>query len=220
MDIEGFSDSTAYLLIDEKGVESFSDLYRLTKQDLATLEGFKDKKIANLLGAIEKSKHVPLDAFIYAIGVEGVGRVAAKDLASRFKTLENLKKATTEDLVALENVGEITANAITAYFADEENLKELAALEEVGVTPEEKAETQTDGVFSGESVVLTGTLTNYKRSAAQKLIEARGRVCQSSVTAKTTLVLAGAEAGSKLAKAQKLGIKIIDEATFKAMLEE
>ena len=219
MDIEGFSDSTAYLLIDEKGVKNFSDLYNLTKEDLADLEGFKDKKITNLLGAIEKSKRVPLDAFIYAIGVEGVGRVAAKDLASRFKTLENLKKATAEELVALENVGEITANAITAYFADEDNLKELTALENVGVTPEAKAETQEGGVFSGESVVLTGTLTNYKRSEAQKLIEARGGVCQSSVTAKTTLVLAGEDAGSKLEKAKKLGIRIIDEATFEEMLK-
>ena len=119
----------------------------------------------------------------------------------------------------MENIGDITAAAIEAYFRDESNLLELAALAEVGVAPtwsDEKAE----GIFSGESVVLTGTLTNFKRSEAQKLIEARGGVCQSSVTAKTTLVLAGEEAGSKLAKAQRLGIKIIDEATFKQMLEE
>lgn len=219
MDIEGFSDSTAYLLIDEKGVKSFSDLYRLTKDDLAELDGFKEKKINNLLGAIEKSKRVPLDAFVYAIGIEGVGKVAAKDLASRFKTLEGLEKATTEELIALENVGEITANAITAYFADEDNLRELAALKAAGVMPVEKEEAQTEGAFSGESVVLTGTLTNYKRSEAQKLIEARGGVCQSSVTAKTTLVVAGEEAGSKLDKAKKLGIRVIDEAIFAEMLK-
>ena len=160
-----------------------------------------------------------MDAFIYAIGIEGVGRVAAKDLAIRFKNVENLQKSTVEELITLENVGEITANAITAFFADEDNVAELAALQAVGITPvwsEEKKE----GIFTGESVVLTGTLSGYKRSEAQKLIEENGGVCQSSVTAKTTLVLAGEEAGSKLEKAQKLGIKIIDEATFKQMLEE
>jgi DNA ligase (NAD+) len=123
-----------------------------------------------------------------------------------------------EELIEMENVGEITARAIVEYFQDENNVAELDALFSAGVTPtwtDEKKE----GIFTGESVVLTGTLTNYKRSEAQKLIEARGGVCQSSVTAKTTLVLAGEEAGSKLEKAQKLGIKIIDEATFKQMLE-
>ena len=219
MNIDGFSESTAQQLVERKGVTKYSDLYRLTAEDLADLEGFKDKKINNLLTAIEKSKTPTLDAFIYAIGVEGVGRVAAKDLAAKFKSMDNLQKATVEELVSMENIGEITANAIVAYFTDEDNLIELAALVEVGVAPtwsEEKRE----GIFSGQSVVLTGTLSGYKRSEAQKLIEERGGVCQSSVTAKTTLVIAGEEAGSKLDKAKKLGIKVIDENEFKAMLEE
>ena len=218
MNIDGFSESTAQVLIERKNVTKFSDLYRLTADDLAELDGFKDKKITNLLTAIEKSKTPTMDAFIYAIGIGGVGRVAAKDLAARFKTMDNLKGATLDDLLALENVGEITAKAILDYFQDENNLAELTALVEVGVTPvwsDEKKE----GIFSGQSVVLTGTLSSFKRSEAQKLIEERGGVCQSSVTAKTTLVLAGEEAGSKLAKAQKLGIKIIDENEFKAMIE-
>lgn len=217
MDIDGFSESTAELLFDKKGVKNFSDLYALTQKDLADLEGFKDKKIANLLTAIEKSKTPTLDAFIFAIGVEGVGRVAAKDLATAFKSVENLQKATLEELVCLENIGEITANDILAYFNDQDNLLEIENLKNAGVTPifnEEKKE----GVFSGESVVLTGSLQNYKRSQAQKLIEERGGVCQSSVTAKTTLVVAGEEAGSKLDKAKKLGIKVIDEETFAQML--
>ena len=123
------------------------------------------------------------------------------------------------ELIEMENIGEITANAIEAYFRDESNLLELASLTEVGVAPTWSDE-KTEGVFSGQSVVLTGTLASFKRSEAQKLIEARGGVCQSSVTAKTTLVLAGEEAGSKLAKAQKLGIKIITEEEFKQMLED
>jgi len=219
MNIDGFSESTAQQLVEKGYVKNFSDLYALTVENLAGLDGFKDKKIANLLTAIEKSKTPTMDAFIYAIGVEGIGRVAAKDLAARFKNIENLRAATVEELQTLENIGEITAQAIVEYFHDNRNLEELAALQRAGVAPTWSDEKK-EGIFSGESVVLTGTLTEYKRSEAQKLIEERGGVCQSSVTAKTTLVLAGAEAGSKLAKAQKLGIKIIDEATFKAMLEE
>ena len=219
MNIDGFSESTAEQLVKTGKVAKPSDLYRLTETDLAQLEGFKDKKIGNLLTAIEKSKTTTLDAFIYAIGVEGVGRVAAKDLAAKFKSMQNLQNATAAELIEMENIGEITANAIEAYFRDESNLLELAALSEAGVAPTWSDE-KTEGIFSGQSVVLTGTLASFKRSEAQKLIEARGGVCQSSVTAKTTLVLAGEEAGSKLAKAQKLGIKIITEEEFKQMLEE
>ncbi len=217
MNIDGFSENTALQLVNEGLLKKFSDLYKLTADDLSKLEGFKDKKTDNLLTAIEKSKTPTMDAFIYAIGIEGVGRVAGKDLAARFKNMEALKQATLDDLIALDNVGEITATAILEYFKDEENLSELNALTEAGVIPTWSDEKK-EGVFSGESVVLTGTISAFKRSQAQKLIEERGGVCQSSVTAKTTLVIAGEEAGSKLAKAQKLGIKIIDEATFKSML--
>ena len=217
MNIDGFSESTADTLFDKKGVINFSDLYRLTAEDFQDLEGFKDKKINNLLTAIEKSKTPSLDAFIFAIGVEGVGRVAAKDLATKFASMENLKKATFEELIEMENIGEITARDILAYFSAEENLIELDNLEKAGVKPVWSSEKK-EGIFSGESVVLTGTLVSYKRSEAQKQIEERGGVCQSSVTAKTTLVIAGEEAGSKLEKAKKLGIKVIDEATFSKML--
>ena len=219
MDIEGLSESTALILAEKKGVKNFSDLYRLTAEDFADLEGFKEKKIGNLLTAIEKSKTPSLDRFIFAIGIGGVGRVAAKDLASRFSSLENLKKATAEELISLENVGEITAKLIVDFFQDERNEQELKALEEAGVAPV-WSERKKEGVFSGEFVVLTGTLSGYKRSEAQKLIEERGGVCQSSVTAKTTLLLAGEDAGSKRAKAEKLGVKIIDEAEFNRLLQE
>lgn len=218
MDIEGFSESTACLLIDKKGVRNFSDLYRLTAESLSDLDGFGAKKTANLLSAIEKSKRVTLDAFIYAIGIDGIGRVAAKDLAKRFGSMEALKNASAEELVALENIGEITAKNIAEYFRDPANLSELEALFSLGVAPETADESPKEGIFSGQSVVLTGTLSAYKRSEAQKLIESLGGVCQSSVTAKTTLVIAGEEAGSKLDKAKKLGVRVIGEAEFAAML--
>ncbi len=219
MDIDGFSEKTAEFLYDNRNLRSLSDLYRLTADDLAGLEGFKDKKISNLLTAIEKSKNIPLDRFIFAIGIDGVGKVAAKDLAVCFGSFENLTKATYEELLTMENVGGITANGILEYLKDENNLNEINALFEAGVTPF-VAVKNTVGVFSGESVVLTGSLENYKRSQAQKLIEERGGVCQSAVTAKTTLVVAGEAAGSKLDKAKKLGIKVIDEAEFTKLLQK
>lgn len=219
MNIDGFSESTAELLVKKNKVHTFSDLYKLTAEDLAELDGFKDKKIGNLLKEIAGSKTPTLDRFLFAIGVEGIGRVAAKDLASRFKDLDGVKNATLQDLVALDNVGEITANNIVEFFNDQDNRNELAALQEAGVTPT-WSDVKTEGVFSGKLVVLTGTLTRYKRSEAQKLIESKGGVCQSSVTSKTNLVIAGADAGSKLEKAKKLGVPVIDEAAFSAMLEE
>lgn len=218
MDIEGFSENTALLLIDKKGVKNFSDLYRLKAEDLSDLEGFGEKKIANLLSAVERSKGAPLDAFIYAIGIDGIGRVAARDLAKRFKSVEALKAATEEELVSLENIGEVTARSVREYFRDEGNLAELDALASLGVRPRAAEDAPAQGAFAGQSVVLTGTLSAYKRSEAQKLIEAAGGVCQSAVSAKTTLVVAGEAAGGKLDKAKKLGIRVIGEEEFSAML--
>ncbi|MGN1234976.1 MAG: NAD-dependent DNA ligase LigA, partial [Christensenellaceae bacterium] len=217
MDIEGFSEMTATQLYDEKGVRNFSDLYALTAEDLACLEGFKKKKIENLLSAIEKSKQIPLDRFLFAIGIDGIGKVASKDLAYAFSSVEGVAKATAEELVAMENIGGITANNIVAFFADERNRAEIERLFSRGVTPVFRKQT-TEGAFSGEAVVLTGTLSSYKRSEAQRLIEERGGVCQSSVTKATTLVVAGEAAGSKLDKAKKLGVRIIDEEEFAKML--
>lgn len=216
MDIEGFSEKTAEQLHDEFGLVNASQLYGLTKEKLLSLDGFKNKKAENLLSAIEKSKAVTLDKFIYALGIEGVGKVAAADLAKAFGDMQTLRAATKESLLALDNIGDVTADTIVNWFADGENIAELERL--LGVISPQAKKAAAGGVFSGQFVVLTGTLPTYKRSQAQELIEESGGVCQSSVTSKTTLVLAGEEAGSKLEKAKKLGVKIIDEAEFKAML--
>lgn len=217
MDIEGLSEATAGQLYDTLGVTRCSQLYSLNAEQLGRLEGFKDKKIKNLLSAIEKSKSVSEEAFVFALGIDGVGKVAARDLSKIYPTVEELSGAVREDLIGLENVGEITADAIVSWFADRGNADEVAALLAAGVSPQ-AAQKKADGVFSGQLVVLTGTLENFRRSEAQRLIEERGGECQNSVTAKTTLVVAGAAAGSKFDKAQRLGIKIIDEAEFKNML--
>ena len=217
MDIDGFSEATATQLYDVLGVTRPSQLYSLTAEDIAKLEGFKAKKIKNLLAAIEGSRKVTFDRFIFAIGIDGVGKVASKALAERFENIDALKVATVEELVEMDDIGEITARAIKGWLEDEYNLKELSALlEQIEVQPLEKR--VTSGIFGGQSVVLTGTLSEYTRSQAQKIIEENGGVCQSAVTSKTTLVIAGEAAGSKLAKAQKLGVKVIDEQQFKEML--
>jgi len=218
MDIDGFSEMTAGQLYDTLDITQCSSLYTLTPSDLEKLDGFKDKKISNLLSAIESSRNVPFERFLFALGIDGVGKVAARDLSREYKSVEKLKSATREELLGLENIGEITADAIVGWFADADNLDELEKLL-LYITPQQPAIGQErEGIFKGESVVLTGTLTGYKRSDAQKLIEENGGECQSSVTSKTTLVIAGEAAGSKLDKAKKLNIKIIDEAQFVEML--
>ena len=212
MDVEGLSEQTLQLLFEKRNVRNFSDLYALTKESFEGLEGFREKKIGNLLSAIEKSKHIPLDRFLYALGIDGIGRVAARDLAA-YGSVEEVAARTKEELLQLENVGEVTANAIVSYFQNEENRAELARLKAAGVTPYVERRV-TEGAFAGESVVLTGTLSSMGRSEAQKRIEALGGTCQSSVTSKTTLVIAGEKAGSKLDKAKKLNIPVISEEEF------
>ncbi len=217
-DVEGMSEATLTLLHERRGVSNFSDLYALTKESFAELEGFKEKKIENLLSAIDASRHIPLDRFLYAIGIDGIGRVAARDLAA-FGSVEAVAALTAEQLVALENVGDVTANSVLRYFADEENKAELARLKAAGVVPFVEKRV-TEGAFAGENVVLTGGLASMTRSEAQQKIEALGGTAQSSVTRKTTLVIAGTDAGSKLEKARALGIRILDEQEFLAMLGE
>ena len=217
-DIEGMSEATIQLLYDKRGLRKFSDFYALTKESFEGLEGFKEKRIGNLLSAIEKSKNITLERLLYALGIGQMGRVAARDLAS-FGTVEAVAALTYEELVALENVGDVTARGILAYFADEENRRELERLKEAGVEVKEVRRV-TEGAFAGQVVVLTGSLSSFSRTEAQKRIEALGGVAASSVTGATTLVIAGEKAGSKFDKAKKLGIPVIGEEEFLKMLEE
>lgn len=219
MDIEGLSEATAAQLNEKLGITKCSQLYTLTEEDLSSLEGFKDKKIANLLAAIDQSRNAPLEKFIFALGIDGVGKVAARDLAKRFGSAEELQNADKDSLISLENIGAITADGIIEWFADENNKRELSDLLRF-VRPIANQNVVRSGIFTGESVVLTGTLQSFKRSEAQKIIEDLGGQCLSSVTSKTTLVIAGDAAGSKLEKAQKLGIKIIDEEQFKTLIAD
>lgn len=216
MDIDGFSEKTAELLYNETHVEDAVDLMNLNATDLFGLEGFGDKKIGNLLGAIEKSKHTTLDRFIFALGIDGIGKKTAKDLVKRFRTLETLQNASLADLGAVDGIGEILANNVFEFFRDSNNVDFVGRLLKSGITFEEAE--QKSGVFSGMKVVLTGSLPTYKRGEATKLIEDNGGEVAASVSKTVNLVLAGEDAGSKLEKAQKLNIKIIDEQQFKQML--
>ena len=155
MDVEGMSEATLTLLMEKRGVKNFSDLYGLDKESFAGMEGFRDKKADNLLNAIQKSKRIPLDRFLYALGISGVGRVAARDLAA-FGSVERISNLTEEELVAVEDVGEITARGIAEFFRDGENQAEISRLFKAGVTPftEEK---KRGGVFAGETVGETST---------------------------------------------------------------
>lgn len=220
MDIEGFRDSTAKLLYDTKLVKDVADLYSLKEDDLLKLPLFKEKKARNLLDAIEKSKDVELSNFIYSLSILNVGIKTAKDLAKYFRTLDDLKNATEEDLAKIRDIGDVVAHSICEYFSNEKNLSLIDRLLKAGVKIKNSSQAgNNSGIFEGKTFVLTGTLESYTRAEATALIEKNGGQTSSSVSKNTDYVLAGKEAGSKLSKAQSLGIKVIDEQTFKNLLK-
>ena len=216
MDIEGLSDKTLELLYSEGKIRDFADLYSLSADDLTDLEGFKDKKIANILAAIAASKHTELKRFLFAIGIPGIGKKAAAQLADAFGTLEAARAAKEEELLALDDFGDVMAKNVIAFWNDPLRAAEVDRLIAAGITFEQKE--RTEGAFSGKKVVLTGSLARFTRSEAKKLIEERGGEVADGVSAKVNLVIAGEAAGSKLEKAKKLGIEIIDEQNFVEML--
>lgn len=216
MDIDGFSEKTAEQFYNEIGLKDAVGLMRLTSFDLYGLEGFADKKIANLLNAVEASKKTTLDRFVFALGIDGIGKKTAKDLVKKFGNLDNLKNASIEELNAVDGIGGILAANVYDYFHNEDNLQYIANLIDCGIAFKETE--KKSGVFSGMKVVLTGSLPTYKRGEATKLIENNGGEVASAVSKSVNLVVAGEDAGSKLEKAEKLGIRIIDENEFKSML--
>ncbi len=219
MDIDTFSEKTAELLYDQLGLRDCADLYSLTVNDLLPLEGFQKKRAENLIKAIDKSRNCALDAFLFALGIPNVGRKTAKDLAMRFASLEAVKAASLEDLTSIPDVGDIVAASIVEFFAFHENLAMVQRLLDAGVMPVHESDRLSD-VLLGKTVVVTGTLPTLSRDEAEKLIAQHGGKAAGSVSKKTSFVLAGEKAGSKLDKAQTLGIPVLDEATFLAMLTQ
>ena len=220
MDIETFSTRTAGLFYDELGVRSAADLYHLDREKLVALKGFGEKKAEKLFAELEKSKDCELDAFLFAIGIPNIGKKTAYDLMAHFGTLEALMGASEQELVDVEDVGGIVAASITEYFADEENRRFVNRLLEAGVRPQMHAQQDAGTLFEGMTFVLTGTLPTLSRAQAQEMIRKNGGKATGSVSKKTSIVLAGESAGSKLDKARELGVRIIDESHFLQMIEQ
>ncbi|MBQ1702889.1 MAG: NAD-dependent DNA ligase LigA, partial [Oscillospiraceae bacterium] len=207
------------LLIDNGLIRSAGDLYYLNAQDLAALPGLGKKSAENLIAAIEKSKDNDLSRLLCALGIPQVGQSAARALARAFGSLEKIKEANIFDLSAVNDIGAVTAEYIVEWFTSPQSEHLLSLLEKAGVNTESKEE-PAGTKLSGKTFVLTGTLPTLKREEAKALIEKAGGKVAGSVSAKTSVVLAGEAAGSKLTKARELGIQIISEEEFLKMLNE
>lgn len=219
MDIEHLGDKVVEQLVHHGFVKNPSDIYTLGPKQLAKLEGFKDKAISNLMKSIEASKNVSLSRFIMALGIKYIGIATAELIASKVGDVPGLMKSTYDDLIQIEGIGEKGAESVVEYFDDPHHVKEIEKMLLCGVTPRPvKIVTYEGHDFSGKSFVLTGALEHYTRQAASSLIKERGGKVSSAVSSKTDYVLVGENPGSKLEKAEKLGIKILSEAKFEKML--
>ncbi len=219
MNIEGLGESTVRTLLNAGLIHDAADLYSLKTADLAPLEGFAEKSASNLIASIERSKAAPLSKFLYALGIRHIGEKTAELLAESFGSLDTLAQATEEQLCAVDEVGPESAAAVVSFFARGSTARLLERLNAAGVgltTAEKRA---SGGALAGKTVVVTGTLPTLSRSGAEALIRAHGGKAAGSVSKKTSLVLCGENPGSKLTKANELGIPVVDESAFLVMLE-
>jgi DNA ligase (NAD+) len=219
MDIEGLGEKLIEQCLSLGLVRSVADLYRLTRDDFMKFERMGDKLAANLLASIENSKKRDLGRFIFALGVRHVGERTAKSLAQSFGSLDNLQKATFEELVSIRDIGATVAQSICTFFSNRDNLDVVGRMLETGVAPAAEQK-QVGGRFTGTTFVFTGALERFTREEAQRMVEAEGGTAVGSVSKKTGFVVAGADAGSKLAKARELGVSVLTEDEFIKMLEQ
>ena len=217
MDIEGLGEAACELLLQQGLAKTPADLYRLTKDDLMRLEGFQTKKAENILAALEKSKQNELGALLFGLGIRNIGEKAAKLLAARFGTLQAVEKATREELLSIDGFGEIMAESVLQYFSDENNRKLCGDLLSLGLRP--WVPRQASAALAGMTFVVTGTLPGYSRDEIENLIEKNGGKAAGSVSKKTSYVVAGEAAGSKLAKAQSLGVPVLTEQQLLELIE-
>jgi DNA ligase (NAD+) len=219
MDIEGLGEKVSAQLFDAKLIVDPADLYFLSKEQLVTLDRQAEKSAQNLIEAIHKSKNPPLDKFIYALGIRHVGERTAKLLAARFGNMEKIITAKQEDLTAINEIGPEIAASIVEFFHEQKNIDVMNKFRKAGVKPQKK-EIAAGNALQGKSFVLTGTLESMARNDAKLIIENLGGSVHSSVTKKTTYVVAGSEPGSKLDKARSSGIKIINEEEFLKLINK
>ena len=217
MDIEGLGPANVESLVNSGFVKSAADLYDIDAQSLLTLDRMAERSAANLIAAVEKSKQRELECLLFALGIRGVGQRAAQLLAQRFENMERVMAATAEEIAAIEGFGEILAQSVIAFFASEGNRHLISRLKAAGLNMvcNSKPEAAT---LEGKVFVITGTLPTLQRAQAKKMIENAGGKVAASVSKKTDYVVAGEEAGSKLTKAQELGLEIIDENALLTML--
>ena len=216
--IEGLSEKTLKVLFEKFNIAYPYELFKIEPEMLVGLEGFKDKKIANIIDAIEKSKEIEWSNFIFALGIMNIGKKTAYVLSRKYLNIEELKSATTEDLTNIEDIGEIVATSIVEYFQDEDNMANISKMFELGVKIKMPEQINQNNVFTNKTIVLTGSLTNFTRPDLTKLLQNMGANVTSSVSKKTDLVIAGSDAGSKLDKAQQLGIQVIGETELMELL--
>lgn len=220
MNVEGLGPQIIALLLDNGLIHDSADIYYLKLQDIIGLERMGEKSAANLLNAIERTKYNDLDRLVNAMGIRYVGQKSAKNLSRHFGSMESIMNASKEDLLLVEEIGDKMADQIADFFKNERNILFINKLKDAGVNMTSKSiNSGKPQIFSGMTFVLTGTLSRHKRDEAAEIIESMGGKVSGSVSKKTTYVLAGEEAGSKLAKALQLGVKVIDEEEFERMIE-
>jgi DNA ligase (NAD+) len=212
MDIRGLGEQTAKLLLDRGLVHTVADLYALRKEQLLELEGFKEKSAQNLIDGIAESRERGLARLLFALGVRHVGENAAELLARHFGSMDRLRTASADEIEAVHGIGRTTAEALAAFFQAEANQKVVDDLVKHGLRTTEEQAKPAEGPLTGETWVVTGTLPSLSRTAATELIEGAGGRVTGTVTKKTSCVLVGEDAGSKLQKAQELGIPTVTEA--------
>ncbi|WP_370263100.1 NAD-dependent DNA ligase LigA [Limnobacter sp.] len=221
MDIEGLGSKLVEVLVEKEWVKTPADLYRLSKEQLMSLERMGEKSASNLIDALERSRQTTLGRFLFALGIRHVGETTARDLGQHFGDVNRLMDATEEQLLEVRDVGPVVAQSIRQFFDEPANRDVVLQLLQLGIQwPQTSQVVSTDDThpFYGKTFVLTGTLSAYSRDDAAALIVARGGKVTGSVSKKTDFVLAGEAAGSKLDKAQELGVQVLDEATFNSML--
>ena len=213
MDIDGLGEKIINQLVDSERLKTPADLYGLSVAELATLERMGEKSAKNLVSAIDKSRSTTLGRFIFALGIRNVGETTAKELARHYGSLDAILSATTDALQTVPDIGPIVARSIAEFFAEPHNRTVIQALRDAGVHwPEQEPVAEASGAFVGKNFVLTGTLPHMTRDEAKALIESQGGKVTGSVSKKTHYLIAGADAGSKLTKAESLDIPILDEA--------
>ena len=220
LDIEGLGESVVDQLVSEKLIANYGDLYDLTIDQIVPLERMAEKSAQNLIDGIAKSKTQPFEKVLYALGIRFVGKTVAKDLAEGFKNLERLQSATEEELLAVDSIGPRIAESVIEFFDNEINQKIISKLQKAGLQFEIEERELASNILEGKKIVITGTLPTLSRNEAKELIEQHGGKTASSVSKNTDFVLAGESAGSKLTKAQDLGIEILDEEQFLSMIDD